>query len=122
MLSPDPLAREILRRQSLLVIQASWATSNISAVGGNFPAQPAPIEHGLALRLRIPFPKARRSELWMNGALLPLNARHGFVCGVASGFTCFQINIPPERSRREDFLVVTLECDPGETRTAGQPW
>jgi hypothetical protein len=41
---------------------------------------------------------------------------------VARGFTYFQINIPPERSRREDFFVVTLEYDPGETRTTGQPW
>jgi hypothetical protein len=97
-------------------------TSNLSAVGGNFPAQPAPIEHGLALRLRVPFPKARRPELWMNGAPLQTGERDGFISWVARGFTYFQINIPPERSRREDFFVVTLEYDPGETRTTGQPW
>ena len=38
---------------------------------------------------------------------------------VARAFTYVQVDIPPERSRGEDFYVISCTYDPGETRTTG---
>lgn len=96
-------------------------TGNVMLDGGSGTAA-EPIEHGLALRLRIPFPKARALDVWMNDRPLERSETGGYATWVARGFTYVQVNIPPERSRREDFFVVTLRYDPGETRTHGLGW
>jgi hypothetical protein len=104
--------------------EGQWGpTSNMSMTGaGVKPAEWKPIEHGLVLRLRLPFPKARSLEVWMNGERLTRSERSGMATWVARAFTYVEVRIPPERSRREDFFVVTCEYDPGEKRTTGLPW
>ena len=104
--------------------EGQWGPSaNMSMAGGGAKeTEWKPVEHGLALRLRIPFPKAKQNDLWMNGELVRKGERDGSVSWVARGFTYVQVNIPPERCRREDFFVITVEYDPGETRTTGLNW
>lgn len=80
------------------------------------------IEHGLSLRLRLPYPKARISDLRVNGHPVANSPRDGFLSWVARGFTYIQVNIPPERSRTEELFVVTCRYDPGEERVFGLGW
>ena len=81
-----------------------------------------PIEYGLSLRLRIPYPKVRITDLRVNGERVPVSPENGHVSWVARAFTYVQINIPPERSREEDFFVVTCLYEPGEKRVFGLGW
>ena len=81
-----------------------------------------PILHGLSLRLRIPYPKARITDLRVNGRPVPVSPENGHSTWVARGFTYIQINIPPERSQKEEFFVVTCLYDPGEERVFGLGW
>ena len=85
-------------------------------------AESGPIENGLSLRLRIPYPKARISELRVNGRPARISPRDGYLTWVARGFTYVQINIPPERSPERDLFVVTCLYDPGEERVFGLGW
>jgi hypothetical protein len=104
--------------------EGQWGpTSNMSMAGtGVKPQEWKPIQHGLAVRLRLPFPKARSLEVWMNGERLAKSERSGMATWAARGFTYVQANISPERSRKEDFFVITCEYDPGEKRSTGLPW
>jgi hypothetical protein len=98
-------------------------TGNVMMQGGAAdPTEESPLEHGIAFRLRIPFPKAKDLVVWMNGEKLKVSETDGYLIWKARGFTNVQINIPPERSRTEDFFVVTCEYDPGEYRTHGLGW
>jgi hypothetical protein len=102
--------------------EGQWGPqANLAMSGGN-AAIAEPIEHGLALRLRIPFPKATRLDLWMNGEPELPSPADGYTLWRARAFTCVQINIPPARSRSEDLFVVTCRYEPGEKRVTGQPW
>ncbi|MFN0169038.1 MAG: M14 family zinc carboxypeptidase [Bryobacteraceae bacterium] len=96
-------------------------TSNVMIEGGSTDAETA-IEHGLAFRLRLPFSKARDLDVWMNDKPLVRSETDGYVSWVARGFTYVQINVPPERGRREDFFAVTIRYDPGESRVHGLTW
>jgi len=82
----------------------------------------SPIEHGLSLRLRLPFAKARVTDLRMNGHSVPRSETDGFCTWVARGFSHVQINIPPARSKSEDFFFLSCEYDPGEERAHGKDW
>jgi hypothetical protein len=95
--------------------QAYWRLKG----GGAKPDATSPIELGLALRLRAPYPKARITDLRVNGHRLPPSEVNGYLTWVSRGCTYIQINIPPERSKAEDFFLVTCEYDPGEKRTQG---
>ena len=98
-------------------------TSQLLLEGGAAgPGEVRPIEHGLALRLRVPFPKARRLDLRLNGRAVPKSEVDGYVSWVARGFTHVQINLPPERVKKEHLFLVTLQFDPGEWRTQGAGW
>lgn len=97
--------------------------SGLAMSGGTATAaQASSIEHGFSMRLRIPFPKAREIDLWMNGERVQPSERDGSTCWVSRGFTHIQINVPPEKSRSQDFYVVTCQWDPGEVRTVGLDW
>jgi hypothetical protein len=87
--------------------------------GGARPEEHAPIEHGLALRLRVPYAKARIKGLHLNGHPVAPSPRDGYTLWRDQGFTCLQINIPPTRSRTEDLFVITCEYDPGVKRSQG---
>jgi len=78
---------------------------------------PTPIQHGLCLRLRLPYQKAQISDLRLNGRVVPPSETDGFLTWVARGCTYIQINIPPERLSKEDLFVMTCKYDPGEKRS-----
>ena len=81
-----------------------------------------PVEHGLCLRLRLPYDKAAISDLRLNGRPAPSSETDGFVAWIARGCTYIQVNIPPERLRKEDLFVVTCEYDPCEKRGRWDSW
>lgn len=90
---------------------------------GNVPgSREAPIEHGAGLRLRIPYPKARITDLRLNGRPVSISESDGYLTWVARGFTYVQLNIPPERCLKEDLFVITCAYDPGERRSFGLGW
>ena len=91
-------------------------SSNLSLSGGTGSSELGPIEHGLTLRLRLPFAKAGSHDVWLNNE--PLRAP-ALQIWTGRGFSNVEINLPPERTRKEDLFVVTLRYNPGETRTTG---
>lgn len=88
-------------------------------VGGEGEGPEAPLEHGIALRLRIPYRGARLLDLRLNGAPLRPSGTDGFDTWSARGYRFVQVNIPPHRSRTDDLLVLTCRYDPGERRLEG---
>jgi hypothetical protein len=88
--------------------------------GGEEEGRTTPIEHGIGLRMRIPFSRAKLGEVLLNGRPLERSEIDGYLSWVARGFTYLQVNIPPEVSRSEDLFVVTCRYDPGEERTQGK--
>ena len=96
------------------------AEANLGLHGGGAAQEEAgTIEHGLSLRLRVPYARARVGQVLLNGRAIPVSDTAGYETRVARGFTVLQINIPPATSRTEDLFVVTCEYDPGERRTQG---
>ncbi len=90
---------------------------------GNVPgSREEPIVHGLGLRLRIPYSKARIRDLRLNGRPVSASESDGYLTWVARGFTYVQLNIPPERCLEEDLFVITCAYDPGEQRSFGLGW
>lgn len=96
-----------------------WGPRPQFRLTGGGAKQHAPIEHGLAIRLRIPYPKARVTDLRLNGWPIRRSETDGYVTWVARAYTYVQVNIPPETSKRQDFFLVTWEYDPGENRVLG---
>ena len=78
------------------------------------------IENGLCIRLRIPYHKAKLLDLRLNGHPVSRSESDGYVSWVARGFFNVQVNISPERTKKEDFFLVTCEYDPRERRTQGK--
>ncbi len=93
-----------------------------SGGGGAKPGESSPIEHGLSLRLRIPFVKAKLIEVRLNGHPIQPSESDGYLMWVARGFTYMQVNIPPEKSKAQDLFVITWQFDPGEKRVQGEGW
>jgi hypothetical protein len=77
------------------------------------------IEHGIALRLRIPFAKSTVTDLKLNGHPVPASEVDGHMSWASRGYRFVQVNIPPERLRQDDVFVITCRYDPGEERAAG---
>ena len=81
-----------------------------------------PIEHGACIRLRLPYQKARITDLRLNGRPVSPSETDGFVTWVARGCTYIQIGIPPARLVEDDLFVATCDYDPGETRKRWDSW
>ena len=81
--------------------------------------QDRPIENGLALRLRIPYPNLVLCDLRLNGHLLAESATYGFQRWYGDGFTHIQINVPPEKARKADLLIMTCAFAPDVPRRSG---
>ena len=81
-----------------------------------------PIEHGLALRMRIFFDKAKITELTVNGYPIERSETDGYIQWIANGFTYVQVNIPPEKTKTEELFVVCCRYDPGEKRGHWEGW
>ena len=78
-----------------------------------------PIENGLALQLRIPYPRAHSLEVLLNGEPIQCSERDGYTAWNARGYVYVQLNIPPGRTRQHDLFVATCRYDPGEARAHG---
>ncbi|HUS80370.1 MAG TPA: hypothetical protein VM283_03815, partial [Armatimonadota bacterium] len=76
----------------------------------------APLQHGLGLRLMIPYAKAQVARVLLDGRPLGESDTDGWVAWRGSG-TILRVNLPPERVR--DFHIVQCEYDPGEDRPCG---
>jgi hypothetical protein len=97
--------------------EGQWGhTSNISLAGGMGKTELGPIQHGMNLRLRIPYPLAHSHEVWLNNQ--PLKAPQLQIWR-GRGFNNVQISLPPERTLKEDVFVITMRYDPGEHRVHG---
>jgi len=77
------------------------------------------IEHGIGLRLRIPYRKPELIDVRLNGRLLRESSTDGYQSWFANGFTQLQINVPPAQSRTTELLVVTCAYVPDVKRTYG---
>jgi hypothetical protein len=82
-------------------------------------APSAPIEHGMALRLRIPYRKPQLLDLRLNGHPIPPGTGDGYQAWYADGYTQVQINIPPQKAKANDLVIVTCAYAPDCTRTTG---
>jgi hypothetical protein len=89
--------------------------------GGGRPEDDEPIQHGLSIRLRIQFERARIEKLLLNGRRMEKSETDGYLHWVARGWTYFQINIPPERLKKDELFLITCEYDPGEKRPRWRP-
>ena len=82
-------------------------------------AESAPFQHGLGLRLRIPYRKPELVDLRLNGHLLAQRATDGYHTWWADGYTQVQIDVPPEKATCNELLVVTCAYAPDVQRTYG---
>jgi len=78
-----------------------------------------PIQHGMALRLRIPYRNPQLLDLRLNGHMIPESRSDGFHQWYADGYTQVQINIPPKKTRTSDLYIVTCAYKPDVRRTYG---
>lgn len=79
----------------------------------------APLQHGLALRLRIPYRKPEIIDLRLNGQRLDPDTDGGYHSWYADGYTQVQIELTPPRMRDLDLAVVTCAYRPDVSRTTG---
>jgi hypothetical protein len=89
--------------------------------GGTAPGAASPLEHGISMRLRLPYPRAQVQTLRLNGHPIALSETNGYLLWSARGNTYIQVNVPPERSRIDELFVVTCRYDPGADRPHWQP-
>jgi hypothetical protein len=92
-----------------------WGTeAKLALVKPAGKADPATrIEHGLAIRLRIPFAKSTLEEVRLNGEIIKA------ATWTARGYRYVEVAISPEHMKKQDFWIVTCRYDSGEKRAAG---
>lgn len=78
-----------------------------------------PIQHGIGIRLRVPYRSPELVDIAMNGHSLKPGVTDGYQAWYADGYTQVQINIPPEKSKEEDLFVVTCAYKADERRSYG---
>jgi hypothetical protein len=78
-----------------------------------------PLDATLAIRLRIPYRNPKLCDLRLDGQPLAKSATNGFERWFSDGYTQVQINIPPEKARQSDLLVVTCAYAPDVRRQYG---
>jgi len=96
----------------------SCANLHLSGPAGGDAPTSLP-QHGVALRIRIPYARAELCEPRLNGAPMAQSETDGYASYRDRGYTYLQVNIPPSRAAREDLFVVTCGYDPKEKRRQG---
>jgi hypothetical protein len=81
-----------------------------------------PIVNGLGLRLRLPYPRARITDLRLNGHPLKASPTDGYVQWSARGCTFLEIGLSPSRLQANDLWLVTCQYDPQEKRDHWDTW
>ena len=79
----------------------------------------ASIEHGIGLRLRIPYRHPRLLDVRLNGRLLPDDRVDGYHTWFADGWTHLQVNVPPAKARDLGLMVITYAYVPDTVRNYG---
>lgn len=74
---------------------------------------------GFGVRLRLPYRKAEIVDLRVNGVSIHEDAHDGYSTREGNGYVQVQINIPPEKSKTMDAVVVTCAYRPHEERDYG---
>jgi hypothetical protein len=78
-----------------------------------------PIEHGLGIRLRLPYRNPDLVDCRLNGHPLAESPHDGYRRWFAGGFTQVQINVPPEAAKSTGLFVVTCAYVPDVERSYG---
>ncbi|NUQ60963.1 MAG: hypothetical protein HUU20_00635 [Pirellulales bacterium] len=87
--------------------------------GPGSSASPHAIEHGLGMRLRIPYRNPELVEFRLNGQPLSESPTDGYQRWFADGSTQVQIHIPPEKVQSAGLFVVTCAYRPDIQRSNG---
>ena len=82
-------------------------------------AEARSIEHGVGLRLRLPYRNPEMVDCRLNGQPLTESPIDGYRRWFANGYTQVQINIPPEVAKSTGLFVVTCAYVPDVKRTYG---
>ncbi|MEZ6049578.1 MAG: hypothetical protein R3C11_29160 [Planctomycetaceae bacterium] len=77
------------------------------------------IKEGMSLRFRLPYPEPELIDVRLNGTLLEESPSDGYQVWKSNGFTQVQINVPPEKTARNDYLLGTVAYDPRQERPQG---
>lgn len=80
---------------------------------------PKTVEHGLGMRLRLPYRNPDLVDLRLNGRPLPESPSDGYQRWFANGYTQVQINVPPEKAASTGLFVVTCAYRPDVRRSYG---
>ncbi|MBN2455224.1 MAG: hypothetical protein JXB29_01600 [Sedimentisphaerales bacterium] len=86
---------------------------------GNADNEDLRIENGISLRLRIAYRDPQIIDLRLNGHTLKESRTEGYKKWYADGFTQVQINVPPEKSRKQGLYIVTCAYKPQKLRSYG---
>ncbi len=81
--------------------------------------QPHAVEHGLGIRLRLPYRRPQIADLRVNGHEIPQGTTDGYQSWYADGYTQVQINLPPAKVREMELVVVTCAYAPDVERKIG---
>ena len=101
------------------------AAEAIVAKGGGGGSGEGVLQHGICLRLRIPYTMSTIVSLQLNGESVlegPNSEVDGWTSWKARGFHFVQLNIPPAKSKECDFYLITCEYEPGEKRQNWRGW
>lgn len=82
-------------------------------------SESGPIQHGLGLRVRLPYRAPSNLVVQLNGETLAESATDGFESWFADGFTQVQVHVPPAKAARTELYFVTIAYEPDERRTTG---
>jgi len=120
-----------VRSESIRRFVEGWphgqnAPEAIVAKGGGGGSGEGCPQHGICLRLRIPYTTARVTSLQLNGEDVlghgPGSATDGWTSWTARGYHFVQLNIPPAKSRGCDLYLITCEYEPGQKRRNWRGW
>ncbi len=81
--------------------------------------EPVTLEHGIGLRLRLPYQTPKLLDLRLNGNRLLPSSTDGYQSWTANGYTQVQIHVPPEKAAEMSLFVVTCAYVPEVQRQYG---
>ncbi len=86
-------------------------------VGANIPA--TPVENGLSIVARIPYPEPTILDIRLNGKTITENPVDGYQRWYEDGYTKLRINVTPEVAKKCEIYVITVAYDTKTKRSYG---
>lgn len=99
--------QEDVRSEAIEAFVAAGPEDKLYAARGKPAADGGPIQHGMGLRLRIPYRRPELVDVRLNGHLLEESPTDGYESWYGNGFTQVEIHVPPEKTKRLGLFVVT---------------